>query len=236
VGLTFLLGGVVAQASDASEFSSLGFSADGSYYAFAQTGVSDGSGFSYAEVAVIEVNANRLLKVVHKEYENKTELETLDRALAEIKLARYGIQPGRHPGEVLIDRPNRDLSTVADTVFSLSYWPQGASSNFVPKYFLNIHETANPENGDSFCATDPYSSQKMSLFLTGPSSSHIFERKLQVDEKLPASRGLCPHAYRIRHVIVYKSKLVVGVQYARLGFEGPDQRHLVVTADIPEWK
>lgn len=49
-------------AGDAATFINLGFSPDGSFYAFGQYGYYDGSGFPYGEIFIIDVKKNNYVK------------------------------------------------------------------------------------------------------------------------------------------------------------------------------
>ena len=56
---------------------------------------------------------------------------------------------------------------------------------------------------------------------------------LQQDKRLPRSRGLGVHDYRLEAVVTYKTSLLVAVSYAQPGFEGPDTNQVFVATQLP---
>lgn len=226
-----------ALAGDASHFQTLGFSPDGSYFAFAQTGLEDGSGFAYAQVVIMDVDANRPLEMKKKTSEQSSEKKALESLLKKINFKPYRIIPHTHLGEAVVSRSNTDLSHYGNTIFALSYWPEGGASAKVPKFILNLRESAaEPSETMPLCSEKTFPNDLIKLSLSGynhpiPQNFVLFQ-----DTSSPSGRGYCPHNYQIRHVVVFRSKLVVALQYEALGFEGPNQRFMVATADIPSWK
>lgn len=231
---------LTAQAGDATNYKVLGFSANGTFFAFAQTGISDGSGFAFAEVTVIDTSKNSVVKSVLEASDNETTATTdeniaLKKAISKLKLNTFGITPGKNLGKTVINRLNTDLSSYSNTLFSVDYWPEGGASATLKKYELGINSLSVPAGQDTECA-DWMPSALLKLTIKGIGSSSLPETILQQDNKIPKSRGMCPNSYRVQNVTVFGSKLAIAVQFSRVGFEGPDERTLVVTTDIPELK
>lgn len=239
--LTFLFA-TAAFAGDASTYRKLGFSADGRYFAFADTGIGDGSGFPYAKVSVVEVATNKLLrsKLVHlepKEGEDEatgTEEQALHQAIKQIRLGDFRIQRGKILGEDLLVRLPTDASQVTDTVFATAYWAEGGASAFTPKYELKITTTpAKDESEEQWCtALTGNGPELLKLTLEGKAGDAAgFFRVLQDDKFLPKSRS-CPTGYAVRQVTRFGESFVATLSYASPGFEGPNIDHMVVTTRV----
>ena len=57
-----LIFSVPAMAADGAKFRAIGFSKDSNFFAFEQYGVQDGSGFSYADIFVLDIKADDWFK------------------------------------------------------------------------------------------------------------------------------------------------------------------------------
>lgn len=239
--LSFLFA-ATAFGGDASTYQKIGFSADGRYFAFADTGIGDGSGAPYAQVSVVEVATNKLVrsKMVHLEPEDGsdeasgTEEQALQRAIKEVRLGEFRIQRGKILGEDLLVRLPTDVSQVTDTVFATAYWAEGGASAFTPKYELKIATTpAEDKTDEQWCtALSGRAPELLKLTLEGKAGDAAgFFRVLQDDKSLPRSRS-CPTGYTVKQVTRFGESLVVAVSYSSPGFEGPNIDHIVVTAQV----
>ncbi len=231
-----LLLSVFAFAGDASTYQTLGFSPDGKYFAFAQTGTFDGSGFPYAEAGVIEVATNKFVAkkfvVIESEGDEITgtpEL-ALQKALGQLKPARYKITPGKNLGQDLLVRLPTEYSQYGAPVFSFDFWAEGGATMTVPKYEVVLKTKAAEDMTEGKWCTEFLggSPQMLQLSIMGKEGTSGKTQILQDDSALPKSRG-CVIGYDVRRVTTYKGAIVVVVGYSSVGFEGPDLRSLVVT-------
>lgn len=229
--LALALASASAQAGDASLTRSLGFSADGKYYAFAQFGTQDGSGFAWAEVAVIDVskNAYAASRTVLIREENSSEEAALASAVKQVQLPRFGIVAGKNLGRTLLQRLPTDRSTYTSNQFTFDYWAEGGASSPTPRYDVAIESSATEDKTDGKYCTDVFgmAPQLLKLSVLGGAAPVV----LQNDESLP-KRRLCAGNYALRSVTSYKNKLVIGVSYEEPGFEGPNVRNMIVTGDF----
>lgn len=226
---------VLAAAGDQAQFRPLGFSESGQYYAFAQTGIQDGSGFPYAEVGVVEVARNDLVaskSVVIQSETGASPERALKQALGEINLKRFGIVKEQEEGEQLLSREPGDAGAKAPARFTFMSMGHGPAVEQEPEYEIVVETTKTaPSADDPFCA-DMGGAQRLKLSLVGRERSDGAVRVLQDDRRLPKRRA-CPLGYQVRGVIEYGEGLVVVLAYTRPGFEGPDTRYMVVTGLVP---
>lgn len=222
-------------AGDASTYIPLGFSAEGRYFAFAQTGVQDGSGFAYADLAVVDVARNRFAAsdsiVLEEEGDREPSPETaLKIVLGRLKLARFGISPGKNLGQDLLVRLPTDFSRYTNALFSYDFWAEGGATMTIPKYELLLQEKNAEDTTDGKWCTDflGKAPQMFELTLVGREGTDGASQVLQNDQRLPQSRG-CVAGYSIQRVTTFRGALVVQLSYTGPGFEGPDIRQMVVT-------
>jgi predicted secreted protein len=234
-----LLLSVLTFAGDASSYQNLGFSPDGKYFAFAQMGIGDGSGFPYAEAGVIDVASNKFVakKLVILESQGDeisgTPEQALQKAVQQLNLARFKILPGKNLGTDLLVRLPTDYSQSGSPIFSFDFWAEGGATMTVPKYevLLNTKSAEDLTEGKwctEFLGNAP---QMFQLSIMGKEGTSGKTQILQDDASMPKSRG-CVINYDVRRVSTFKGGIVVVVGYSRVGFEGPDLRSLVVTGKI----
>lgn len=221
--------GFSAFAGDAASFKNLGFSADGKYFAFAQYGVADGSGFAYANVSVVDVAKNSLVrsKSVVLEDENVDTKTAYNKALALAKISQFGIEAAKNTGTYLINRADSDLSKYTDSVFTTdANWQY-------PRYELSLELKNMPDETEGKWCTDMSSGgpKGFKLTLANQSEPERAAKVLQEDMSLPKSRGVCVFDYSVRKVIQRGSAFVVIVSNLSVGFEGPDTRFMAVTGN-----
>lgn len=208
-----------AQAGDVYQFRSLGFSSDGSKYAYLQHVVMDGSGFPRAQVTVMDVAAGNELRneTVVLRSENAAEQDAIDAALLQADLPSFGIV-GDLEGSLLLNRLNSDRSDYTNNQFATGYFRT---------YDLKVTATAVP-SPVSYCYAD---SELLQLTLTGDDPSAPLSSVLINESSLSADRE-CAHNYRVSKVIYAPQSLVVIMAYQSAGFEGPDVNFLAVVKQI----
>ncbi len=235
------LAAVSAQAGDASTYQTLGFSKDGKYFAFAETGTQDGSGFHYANVAVVDVAKNKFAAAKNVVLEGEGDESTgspeeaLTKAVAELKLGRFGITRGANLGQELLVRLPTDYSTYSGNTFSIDYWAEGGASTTVPKYDVVIETSAGEDTSEGkWCSEFRGSAPellKLSVVGKEGNGTEGFAQLLQQDKSLPKSRS-CAGSYGVQRVIKKGNSLVIVLSFSEPGFEGPDVRHMVVTGKV----
>jgi len=223
-----------ALAGDASTYLPLGFSENGKYFAFAQSGTQDGSGFAYASVAVVEVAKNEFAAsrsvVIDKGDEHVAPSMALKQAISEVRLSRFGIKAGENLGEDLLVRLPTDHSPTERNIFSFEYWAEGGASSVVPKFEVLVASTDGEDTTDGKYCTElqGQAPQMLTLSIKGLAEDDGRLVVLHQDKTLPRIRS-CVSGYKVHRVTAYADSLVIGLAYSGLGFEGPDVRQMVVT-------
>lgn len=220
-----------AHAVDYAERLVLGFSPDGRYFAFAEYGVQDGSGFPYANAYVIDTSTDTWVKGtparVLLEDEDHTEFDALGKALEKIDaiVDEHDIQ---RPPEVVAHNPLTQVNADPYEVRFLRHMMNTPTAEYI--YTLRLSERVLPKPAS--CPSDLGDFQGMTLNLIAPDGT---ERKLVDDKQIPDSRQ-CPYGYRISEVMFSPDAPVMAVliDIRSLGFEGWDRRFLAVTANVPE--
>lgn len=234
VALGFLVSG--AQAGDTARIQILGFSEDGSRFAFEQYGVQDGSGFPYSEIFILDVAKDSWVKPSpfrrrddvddSQGYDEDALLATAraeNRATAQPHLrntgiAGKGLTVGHNPHSELSSDPHRmvvnpyDMMPPADDPLKL----------VITEYPM--------ASGD--CSSYGADTKGFRLTLT----YHGKTRVLNDDKTVPSSRN-CPLTYRIERILTYFPNnappvFAVLVQMESHGFEGPDRRYLAITGKL----
>lgn len=233
VTLTFLFCISLCSAGDFAEFRSIGFSESGQYYAFAQIGISDGAGFPYAELRVIDVLKNQQVAITSieindaKDEETVTAEDALNKAIEAANLARFSITSNSHSGSDLLIHLPTDCSEFTSNVFSFAPVIAGDVSAFADRYEVVLSTTeTEPVLKDMPIDFGPAKKLKLSIAGLGEASGTV--QILQEDKQLPKSRAY-PLAYSVRRVTAFKDGLVVIVSYTTPGFEGPDVRYMAIS-------
>ncbi|WEK49724.1 MAG: DUF2259 domain-containing protein [Candidatus Kaistia colombiensis] len=217
-----------AIAGDFAERSILGFSPDGSRFAFEEFGIQDGSGFPYANIFVLDTAKDSWVAgtPVRVRLDDETAGIAAARADARQKAGDYlaGLdQPGRLLASNPITESGRDP-------YSIAFRPHPVQQLDSPELKLTLQTIPldAPNNSDP-----DYKTQGFRLVLQDERGETI----LHEDKSLPASRGTALD-YRINDVVIHQrfgepATLVVLVMVLTRGFEGPDGRYLAVTAQLP---
>ena len=231
--LAFLLSLAICQAGDFAEFRSLGFSESGQYYAFAQMGIRDGSGFPYAELWVIDVAKNEQAATSAIELSDDKDVEAgsaelaLKKAIEAARLERFSIKANANPGSDLLMHLPTDHSAFTGNVFSFEPAIDGGASGIAAKYEVRLETTdTTPASKDIPTEFGPAKMLKLSIAGLDDASGTV--QILQQDKRLPKSRAY-PLAYQIRRVTTCKDGIVVIVSYTTPGFEGPDVRYMAIS-------
>ncbi len=213
-----------ARAGDIASRRILGFSPDGTRFAFEEYGIQDGSGFPYANIYVVDTVRNRWIDgtpfrvLLQDERASLEEARRRAASRAARLLHRLQITPR---GETLAQNPVTELSADPHsvTVAVRPGYPTDASLTFTLTEF-------------------PLASRRCARYTDQPTRGYRLyiaegqgrRRLLHADKRIPKSRG-CPLNYAISDILHYRpsgnrSVYVVIISVFRVGFEGPDRRFI----------
>ncbi len=221
-----------ASAGDYAAREILGFSPDGSAFAFEEYGVQDGSGFPYSNIYVIDTGADdwvagtpvRVLAKDETAAPEKVRSEALNKARPILAARRIGT-----PGNLVASNPPTELSADPHRV---RFLPRIVTPAGGDAYDLALTEIALPAQ-DCPDMGQTFHGFRLSL-TTAAGAAHT----LANDTAIPSSRH-CPLGYAISDVLTYYPPaagpvLVVILSMFTVGFEGPDRRFLAVTSPLPQ--
>lgn len=227
-----------ASAGDTAKFHLLGFSKNGSFFAFEQYGIQDGSGFPYSEIFVIDVIGDtwvkpspfRLRKDIEANLGNQsdsvlTETRSENRLAAQTLLREVGIA-GK--GEIVGFNPRTELNSDPHQMVV------AAREHFqMEDERVDLALTQYPLHSAE-CASYGAETQGFKLTMTRSNGTPL--RILNQDSTVPKSRR-CPLAYRIERFVTFfpheaPPVFAVLIQMESFGFEGPDRRYLAITGRL----
>lgn len=217
-----------AYAGDVADLEILGFSADGSVFAFEQHGIQDGSGFPYADRFYIDTAVDKFLPGTPVRVRLESEAVSVEAARSQ----------AREKGEAFLAQAELDAN-------------RGTTAGYNPVTELSADRLRMTVNPRPF---DPPIDNPIELRLEEipmPSGAcegvapavgfrllHIDTNKggavevLHQDEAIPQSRG-CPTGYRIGAVQTFSrdrlTAYAVLIAVRQQGYEGPDYRWIAVT-------
>jgi len=231
-----------AQAGDGAALNVLGFSADGRYFAFEQYGMQDGSGFPYAEIAVIDTQSRTGNDTPYMLFRETIEDETAEQAAV-----RDSIGKRAQPILAALGIHRRGMVVALDEV----------TRPFEALLPMEVHQTLGLQ-ADELRIVEPTRGATVALRLkqwkmssprcatAAPARTNAFaielsreggpSQEIHVDRDLPDSRN-CPYVYGLVGTYLHAqqsggSVIAVVVSYYPVGFEGPDRRFLTVTAGV----
>ena len=216
--LAFVLLFSLARAGDAANLEVIGFSKDGRYLAFEQFGTTDGIGYSYAKVQIVDVAKNTLLTQTEKMIE--VENSTTGQARAAIKSATQSLL-----NRYKIIRGNQgQFVGIAPIAPNLG----GQRSEFVyagRTHSLELNSASALQDAKT-CPDEIATRLELTLSVSGKT------RVLQKDGlTLPKSRA-CALSYEMRSAQLLGNNLAIFVAVHLPGFEGADVRWMVVTTRL----
>ena len=221
----FLALSLPAFAGDQAVPNFLGFSPSGHYAAFEEYGTQDGSGFAYATITIVNTRTDawvgRRFEVLLRE-EGST-------ALSRARMAAHGAAASELARLEIAPRGQRVAWTGrGEMAGTLGFWQPRLGT-----LELRVADVALPDA----CPHDdrPLAGYRLSLHEAGEA------RPLDIwheDATVPGSRK-CPWSYGLAEVHVLPREtlgpvVVAVLAYDRLGFEGPDRRHLLVARTYDE--
>ncbi|MES0810809.1 DUF2259 domain-containing protein [Roseibium sp. SCPC15] len=228
--------GPAAIAGDDAEIQVLGFSKNGSYFAFEQYGVQDGSGFPYSEIFVLDVIGDSWVepspfrrrddindREVYDEDLFLSETRAQNRATAQPLLQSKAIA-GK--GKTVGINPRTELSSDPHKMV-VSLWNTDRRGEIPLELTMEQYPISSAK-------CEGYGTQTSGFRLTMTFNGVV--RTLNEDKSVPSSR-LCPHAYRIERIVTHYPDqappvFAILIQMDSFGFEGPDRRYLAITGRL----
>ncbi len=223
-----------ALAADIASFRSIGFSDDGSVYAFEEYGVQDGSGFPFSNVFFINTQNDTFLPGTPIRVRLEDEDAGLSKARVEAATRAAPLVDkfdlNSRPGLLAAFNPITETESPANR---LAYREYASEPAFGREFVLTLKE-------QNF----PAAENCKEMTLESPGFSLLFEseggkpsgREVYADTKIPDSRT-CPTGYRLGGVIVDQqdgkpATHVVLVHVLSVGFEGHDGRWIAVPVHV----
>lgn len=233
--LAVLLLVVPAWAGDRAGIGFIGYSEDAQYFAFEEFGIQDGSGFAYANVYVLDLQADQWVKDTPVRVRLENESSTLAAARADaLEQARPTLDRLGIGTPVDIIALNGDGAVgINDKVLRFGQ-PGYSMATPEPTYELTLSGVAATVSMDYCTGKTEADKTGFALNLTVGGTPHEVYR----DKTVPQSRG-CPLGYRLYGVIApfddlaaFAPELGPGalaiVSVYSLGFEGADRRFIAV--------
>lgn len=219
-----------ALAGDIATFQSIGFSQDGSIYAFEEFGIQDGSGFPYSNIFLIDTVNDTYLAGTPIRVRLDVENAGLSKARAEaMKKARPLIDKHDlfdNPGDIVAFNPVTELDSASDR---LRYRAYPADPAFGNPYALKLESFKVAPTGHCIDMVDQLIAFRLKMTEKAGTPANDL---LPEDKDVPASRG-CTTGYRLGGVVTYaaiagSSVHMALVQVFSAGFEGNDGRWIAV--------
>lgn len=216
-----------AIAAESAQFSAIGYSEDGRYFAFEQFGIQDGSGFPYSEIFLIDLDTDSFVGGAPFEARIDAEMADLIDArseaieLAADALAEHGIS---RPALPIALRGDGELD---DEGLSLRYGiPSYGLAQTQGEYELAIDIFKAPSNQD--CELFEGDPMGFAMRRTVNGATEEIHR----DNRVPASRN-CVITYKFYGVFnpfnaFDNTSAVAVLSVWSHGFEGPDRRFIAL--------
>jgi predicted secreted protein len=218
-----------AQAADMAEYRVFGYSADGTVFAFEEYGVQDGSGFSFSNIYMIDLEKDRWL--ANTPIRVRLDDETVPLATARALARQQGADLfATHD----IDGAFRTLAAttpmeLSDQQETLAFYPRAILTPIDPLHTLTLNQIALESPRDCFNLAETAGFELL-LTVDGQGTATVHR-----DETLPMSRQ-CPVRYGLAAVIAPfnagPGRAVALISIYQLGFEGSDRRFLAVPFDL----
>lgn len=222
---------VPALAGDASQLNALGFSADGSIFAFEEYGRQDGSGFPFANCFYIDTASDSFVGPSPIRIRIDDESSEIADARQQAKAAGQAIvgdaeleaNPGYLAGFNAITEQSADPHRMAVN-------PRPVFPPIDPPMEFRLVEIPFAASGACAGVLDTVIGFRLLSIDASPGG---MTEILHEDTSVPSSRG-CPTGYRIGGVRTFMpsggtSALAVLISIEGYGFEGPDHRWMAVT-------
>lgn len=222
----------VAGAKTQNQFEFLGFSQDAAFLAFEEYAAPDEAGKVEARITFVEVTKNAWAATPVTRRRPVAAGETDEAAVARVRrevrlaadsqLTKLGIVPGNCGARAVAPPPDAPAPVGA---VRFARQAEGA-----PEQRYELQLTQRPVEVPSLPVTSADPRRVFTLTLVNLQDQK--SRVLQADKGLPKSRAGALD-YRIRDVYLYRGCIAVSITVSRLGFEGMDVLHIMVTGPLP---
>lgn len=231
-----LVSAAPAGAAEFAEYRVLGYSPDGRYFAFEQFGIADGIGLPYADIIVIDLEADAWVEgtpIRVRRTEKDGEAEDIVAELAAVR-AEAAAEAAEVIGTTGIGSAHRLVAATTpmeagEQERSLGFYPRPIRARIDPLHVLALETFALDSPNDCFGMVE---TRGFRLTLTVGEGAPVV---IHEDERLPASRP-CPEDYGLAAVIApfdgAPGRAVALLSQYQLGFEGADRRFLAVPFDL----
>lgn len=224
-----------AQAGDRAGIDFIGFSEDGAYFAFAEFGIQEGSGFAYANLHVIELasgeEAEGMPVEIRVEDERVTIAAVRAAALEQARPLLDRLEIG-HPADILALKGDGALDIDDQTLrFGRPGYGMSAPDQVYELSLSDVSQGIEPPECAAWGERHVWGFA-LNLSVDGKA------REVYRDSAIAESRG-CPQAYRLYAVVTpfddlaafapeLTEVMIAIVSVYSMGFEGPDRRFVVV--------
>lgn len=225
-----------ARAGDFATLETIGFSADGKVFAFEQYGIQDGSGFPYAEIVFVDLDADDFISPspirirIEEDGADIAGARAEARSKAEPLFAAHA--PEQRPGFVAADNPPTELTADPHRV---AFLPRALRPTPDMPTELRLDILQLPEGANCAGVGRDGTVAGFRLTLIGLEADETAS-VLHEDASVPASRN-CPLDYRLSRIVVadgpdgpLRAVALIGVE--SIGFEGPDMRYIAVPVPL----
>ncbi|KQY20942.1 DUF2259 domain-containing protein [Rhizobium sp. Root483D2] len=232
--LSLALTTTAARAGDFASFQPIGFSADGSVFAFEEYGVQDGSGFPYSNIFVLDTRKDTFLPGtpirlrIDKENTSLAEVRAQTATKAAPLARKFDL--AANPG--LLAAFNPITETTSDP-HRLTYRQYAVDPPVGGDFTLTLNEI--PLSPSALCkdVTPQSAGFRLAFEIEDGKSS---KRVVHTDTAVPDSRK-CPTGYRIGGVMTFNPiegdpVHIALVPILSVGFEGSDGRWIAVPASM----
>lgn len=231
ISALFLWLGTVVTTAIAGDFATreiIGFSADGTRFAFEEYGIQDGSGFPYSTVYLIDtqtdnwVSGSPFRARIENEEASLQDARALSRQMsgdALSQISQSGIVNATNQPLEVVDNPHR---------MEARPWPFNPPTE--DRIEFRLKELGFYDEGLCQDLGGEKGFELTQVFMEPGGTTKLLHK----DDAVPQSRG-CPTSYRFADIVTYRpeggAELVIAVLvlYETFGFEGPDGRYLAVT-------
>jgi predicted secreted protein len=225
-GMVIWTMGLSARAADIAAFQSIGFSSDGTVFAFEEYGIQDGSGFPYANIYVLDTVHDtyvaKPVRILLKEENNLANARKMAMDKARSLIEKYHLD--RDPGNLVAFNPVTEESDKPDAI---RYFRSPMIPPVGEIYGLKLDRIDLPVTPEC----KPYDTVNIGFRLSVTSDNgKPVNRVVHEDKSIPESRG-CPNGYRLGGVITPMTSggpHIAMVQVNTFGFEGSDGRWIAV--------
>jgi len=225
---------VPARSGDQATLNVLGFTSDGSVFAFEEYGVQDGSGFAYTNRFYIDTATDSFLAGSPVRIRLDDETGTVETARTDAKTAA---QSAGLPGDTLLGNAfaagHNAVTELSADPFRMMVNPRPVAPSIDAPLEVRLEEIPFLAEGNCAAIADQTTGFRLLKIATQDAEK---TRLLHEDTNVPSSRN-CSLGYRIGAIFTHfpdKSDPVMAVMIAirSIGFEGPDYRWMAVATPI----